>query len=201
MPVLKNKRHELFSQAIATGSTMAQAAEAAGFSSHTARSIGSRLHKDVKIQRRIVDIKNEIVDKLERVVNPRNTQQVQAVHFVRQEIADRQYRLTVLQEFITVLRAHAVDEDGRPVTSIMREARECLKHAAIEVGDWEDKQAHRIVQPGEDLSNRTPEELFAEQIILNEAIAKIEALRDGNKPLEIAGSCSEVEVVVDVEPA
>jgi hypothetical protein len=77
--------------------------------------------------------------------------------------------------------------------AILSERREYLKQAAIEAGDWEDKQAHRIVQPTEDLSDRTTEELFAEQAILNEAIDKIEAMRAGNKPLEIAGSCSEVE--------
>src|SRR4051794_18981617 len=60
--------------------------------------------------------------------------------------------------------------------AVVSETREYLKQAAIETGDWEDKQANRIVQPTEDLSDRTTEELFAEQAILNEAIENIEAM-------------------------
>lgn len=182
MAALKNQRWELFSQARAKGSTQAQAAVSAGFSEKTAESQGQRLNKDTAIQKRIVELKRKIVEPTQ-----------QPVVFIRQAIADRHFRLTVLQEFVDILRVSVIDDEGRPKTHIMRETRECLKQAAIEVGDWDEKHSHRVqTVETEDLSHLTPDQLFAEKAILDEALDRIDKIRQGARPLEIEGAVQEV---------
>lgn len=76
----------------------------------------------------------------------------------------------------------------------LSEMREHLRHAAIELGEWaEDAPPPALPEPDADLADRTTEELFAEQAILNKAIEEIEAMRAGRKPLEIEGSVTQVE--------
>ncbi|MFP5227557.1 MAG: hypothetical protein ACLGXA_07985 [Acidobacteriota bacterium] len=208
MAALKNQRHELFCQARAKGLTQSQAAVAAGLSPKSAESQGSRLNKDERILLRICELQLENPVKsvkdgveVEVKVNPASVQVLEnAAPFVRAKIADRAYRLTVLQEMLNELRAPEarVTRMGNVASAAYREARECLKQAAIEIGDWE--EAHRIVAPaGEDLRHMTPEQLFAEQRVLLEARAKIEALRSGQVLIEgsVEESGAEVEGTVD----
>jgi hypothetical protein len=85
--------------------------------------------------------------------------------------------LTVLQEFVTLLRVQTMDSDGR-VRPVIREARECLKQAAIEAG--ERQEVGRVLPPATvDVSHLTPDQLFAEQRVLREAREKIEQIRAG----------------------
>jgi hypothetical protein len=126
-----------------------------------------------------------------------------AVRFVRQAIEDRQFRLTVLQEMLNELRAKTHSDDGRPIVNVYREIRECLKQAAIESGDWDEKQLRGTNRDDEhaDLRDKTVEQLYQEQAILLRAKAEIDAMRAGKRVEAnrvIDASIAEVEVSVDV---
>lgn len=68
--------------------------------------------------------------------SPEIATQVEPIPFVRAGVADRQYRLTVLEEFVTLLCGQTTGSDGRVCPAVIREARECLKQAAIDDGGW-----------------------------------------------------------------
>jgi hypothetical protein len=82
------------------------------------------------------------------------------------------------------LRAKTYSDEGRPIVNVYREIRECLKQAAIELGQWEEKQSHHVERPEySKYDNMTVEELYFEQArLLGEMAkekAKTEALRSG----------------------
>ena len=179
MPVLKNQKHELYCQALVKGLTQTQAYINAGFSAKSAESAASRLAKDVRVKARIVELQALIVKVGETdLTNAEIAVLAEPIPFVRALVADRQYRLTVLQEFVTLLRGQTTDSEGRIRPAVIREARECLKQAAIESGQWDEKQLHPV-DPGPDLSHLTTEQLFEEQRILRETMERIEAVRSG----------------------
>lgn len=80
---------------------------------------------------------------------------------------------------------------------VLSELRDTLKHAAVEVGDWEEK--HQVKQTeGPDVSHLTDEQLFAEQKVLREARAKIEAIHAGQpQPLMLDAAVGSVEDLDD----
>lgn len=60
MAILKNQRHELFAQGIASGKSATQAAIDAHFSAKTAYSAGGRLLKKVDIKTRISELQHKV---------------------------------------------------------------------------------------------------------------------------------------------
>ena len=209
---LDNPQWESFAQAIARGETTSQAAVSAGYSTHTAGTQGRRLKSDERIATRILAIKTEIVAQLQRSVAP---PVLQATQFVRQQVQERAYRLSIVQDVVDRLRslmdarAAAFVESGEvcpggetgllarsikmigsganavQVTeyrldgAVLSELRESLKQAAIESGDWEEKQIKASAPADDETRGMSVEELYARQAILLEAKAKIDALKSG----------------------
>jgi hypothetical protein len=66
-----------------------------------------------------------------------------------------------------------------------------LKQAAIEAGEWQEEARSQPLQ-GPDLSHLTPEQLFAEQRILREAMEQIEAVRSGERPPVMLEAAAEI---------
>lgn len=62
MPSLDNPKHEHFAQAVAGGSTLTDAAIAAGYSAATARAAGSRLLTNADIAKRVEELKATIIN-------------------------------------------------------------------------------------------------------------------------------------------
>jgi hypothetical protein len=107
--------------------------------------------------------------------------------FVRAQVNNRQYRITVLAEMIDELRSPdaRVRRDGGLIVAAYREARECLKQVAIEAGEWQEEG--RVLPPATtiDYSDYTDEQLFEEQRILREARERLEANRAGRPPAKL----------------
>jgi phage terminase small subunit len=209
---LSKESHELYAQSEARGATCTQAAIDAGFSSKSARAIGGRLHRDPRIAARVVAIKAEIVAELDRMATPVATQ---ARSFIRQQVQERQYRLSIVQDVVDRLRslmdsrAAAFMESGEVCpggetgllarsekmigsgkaavliteykldSAVLSELRESLKQAAIESGDWDEKQIKASAPADDATRGLSVEQLYARQAILLEAKAKIEALESG----------------------
>jgi hypothetical protein len=71
-----------------------------------------------------------------------------------------------------------------------------LKQAAQELGQWEEKQSHRLDKPEHaDLKNYTVEELYEERRLLLEVQAKMEAFRKPRQPGFIEAAAGSVEEV------
>jgi len=92
MPVLTNSRRERFVQGIISGATATAAYIGAGYSKNGAAQSAQRLLKNVEIQAR----KAALEDKVD-------------ITFVAGQIAERQYRLTVIQDVVDRLRM-VIDE-------------------------------------------------------------------------------------------
>ena len=87
MPVLSNFRRERFVQGLIGGATATAAYISAGYSSKGAAQSAQRLLKNSEIRARKAELEEKVVGK-----------------FVAGQIAERQYRLSVLQDIVDRLR-------------------------------------------------------------------------------------------------
>jgi len=88
MPVLTNSRHEHFVQGLISGATATSAYIGAGYSKNGAAQSAQRLLKQSEIQARKAELERGIEGQ-----------------FVAGQIADRQYRLAILQDLLDRLLA------------------------------------------------------------------------------------------------
>src|ERR1022692_2723105 len=83
MPVLTNPRHEHFVQGLISGATATAAYISAGYSSKGAAQSAQRLLKNSEIRARKAELQEKVV-----------------VEFVTGQIAERRYRLAILQDLL-----------------------------------------------------------------------------------------------------
>ena len=88
MPVLSNSRRERFVQGVISGATASAAYIAAGYSDNGAAQSAQRLLRNSEIRARKAELEETVV-----------------VEFVAGQIAERQYRLAMLQDLLDRLLA------------------------------------------------------------------------------------------------
>lgn len=144
---LANPRHEIFAQAIARGSTQADAARTAGYSQKRAYSTGSNLSRDPQVIARITQLTARIAQATAKVI---------------QEAEDK---TTEVFEAVAVTRAWVI----RILQRNIEEARlaqqygvvkQSVELAAKVAGVYVERTDHRIEFPT-DLSQCTEEQLQA----------------------------------------
>lgn len=219
MPVLDNRKHELFCEGLTAGLTQAQAYVNAGFSANSSDVGGNRLAKHHLVIKRLKELKlRKTSAAIEILTNPASV-------FVANAIRERQYRLTVLQELVDKLRLVIKERAemykdcggggstgllvlrkrnvGKVVVEelvidavVISELKDLLKQGAIETGEWQEgPQIQRV----EDIDKKYPEyknmsvaQLEAEHALLVETRDKLKAIRMQGQIEAPAGSVTEV---------
>ena len=109
MPVLKKQRWEVFCQGLATGMPVEQAYENAGFSANGAEKSARRLRARPEIASRLAELKGQIanglaeiteVAPLQELLQPEIASPAPRKVFVLGNIADRVYRVSVLNDLL-----------------------------------------------------------------------------------------------------
>ena len=109
MPVLKKQRWEVFCQGLATGMPVEQAYENAGFSANGAEKSARRLRARPEIASRLAELKGQIanglaeiteVAPLQELLQPEIASPAPRKVFVLGNIADRVYRISVLNDLL-----------------------------------------------------------------------------------------------------
>ena len=220
MTVLTNSRHERFVQGLIAGATATAAYTGAGYSRNGAAQSAQRLLKNPQIQTRKAELKEkvvarfvageiadreyrlavcqDVVDRIRALIDERAAAYSDVKPGGATGLLMRTVRTIGTGKRATRIEKYTFDK------AVAMEVREYLKQAAIETGQWEEKQSHRLEKPEHaDLRGMTAEELCIERDILlraqAEAKARIEALR-ATKQIEAAPGTVE-EVRGDQPPA
>ncbi len=144
----------------------------AGFSPKGAHSSATRLLQNAQICARIAELQEA-------------TQQV----YVTGEIANRTYRVALLQEMIEEMRPASREQKRTPAQ--VRETRECLKQAAVELGQFSEKQ---------DVTLRpAPSSIDYSKVPLETIEASLAKMREARAMLMIDAAPVAVEELSDVE--
>ncbi len=208
---LINPNHERFAQGVAAGLAPADICRELGYTPKSIKFQVSRMRNNPKVLLRIQQIQERSREMAAVVLSRQAVGGLSELAAVK--IRTREYRLSLLDDKVdrleTLIReraaaaacADAKDEPGIGTGLLMKrgesylldrnvlsEMREYLKHAAIELGEWEQKIVSRTEDDGdEDLASMTPEQLLREKEILADARRKIDQLRngDGATPVEV----------------
>jgi hypothetical protein len=180
MPVLPSQRHELFAHAIVKGLTPVEAYRKANFTGKTVNACSSHILNKPEVANRISELHAQTAEV-----------------FVRGNIANRNYRLAVLNEIVSRLMER-FRQQAVPNTGEVRETRECLKQAAIESGQWEEKQQITLQAADNDFSKLSEEQIQSALAKMQEARAMLNALPGIAEVMEDSGSLGGEGCVIQV---
>ncbi len=177
MPVLQNQRHELFAHAIVKGFTPAVAYQKSGFTGKSLNASSSHVSNLPEIRKRISELQTQTTEV-----------------FIAGRIAERSYRLAVLNEIVIRLMDR-FRSMPLPNTGEVREIRECMKQASIETGQWEEKQ-QLTIQTDNDYSRLSEDQIQAALDKMKEARAMLNALPGEAESLDSVEVTSRPEVEI-----
>lgn len=136
MAALDNPRHEAFCQAYTTGETVGNATQSylsvyPDCTYGSAGALSCQLLKDVRVTARIAELQKAIGKAVIRREIQHRT--------VRQDELAKMYGRIVRSLEKKEAESGALDKDD---AALLKEAREWMKQAAIEAGQWTEKQEH-----------------------------------------------------------
>lgn len=164
MAVLKNPRHELFCCEYAKGKPAGEAYIAAGYSRKGAGQSAHTLLKKPEIAARVEEIKSRISDRLTSGWIAERSQRIAALEdmalrmrsVVVERAGSEHYQdapggrtgllVRKLKMIGSGMSAYQVEE-FEVDTGLLKEYREYMKQAAIELGQWEEKSDHTLHGP------------------------------------------------------